>query len=366
MPQLCLYGAGNIGRKFMESKSWKEMKKRYTNFAFYDNNQKLPERIAGVERIKSLDQQRDILITCNHFLEVYYECVVESKNVIGIYDLEDDCIYDYKSLCKKRRTGYDNEEMIVYSENERQIRKKHLQAYLETRDLYHNISEVAIMLSNLCNYAIIHPQCPANCVKEKEIMPGSKVYQILDELGKINYEGSICFHIYNEPTIDPRLFVFIQYAKRKMPNCKIRVYSNGYYLNQTMVEEFHDIGVDVLITTGYGIEDYKRLINLDVRYPFSVEWGHLDERMDWYREENTKQKLTVSQCYTFLNQICIYSNGEVGTCCLDYKTPYKLGNVFETSLKEVLSSRELLAFQDELIKGDRSRFPLCGNCHWHR
>lgn len=366
MSQLCLFGGGSTGKKFLKSESWEELKEKYSGIVFYDNNHTLPENIEGVERIKTLDDQKDILITSSCFCEIYYECVVNAKRVIGIFDSEDDCIYDYRLLCKKKRSGYDNEAMILYSEEEKQIRKKHLQTYLETKDLYHNISEVAIMLSNLCNYARLHPQCPACHIKDKEIMPGSKVYQIMDELAGDGYEGSICFHIYNEPTIDPRLFMFIQYAKKKMPNCKVRVYSNGYYLNQMMVEEFHDVGVDVLITTGYGIEEYERLISFDVSYPYSVEWGCLDERMDWYNEENIGQKLISPQCYTFLNQVCIYSNGEIGTCCLDYRTPYKMGNIFETPLKDILNSRELIAFQDELINGDRSRFSLCSNCHWHR
>ncbi len=59
-------------------------------------------------------------------------------------------------------------------------------------------------------------------------------------------------------------------------------------------------------------------------------------------------------------------NGEIGTCCLDYRTPYKIGNIFETPLKDILNSREVIAFQDELINGYRSRFSLCNNCHWHR
>jgi len=366
MSRLCLFGAGNTGKKLLHSKLWEELQQKYEDIVFYDNDPELQENIDGIKCVKYIEDGMDVLITSCFFFEIYRECIVNKKNVIGIFDPEKNIVCDYQTMCKRKRTGYDNAAMIAYTVEERLMQERHLQSYLETKDLFHNVSEVAIMLSNLCNYAILHPQCPANHVKEKEIMPGSKVYQIMDELAENKYEGSICFHIYNEPTIDPRLFMFIHYAKKKMPNCKIRIYSNGYYLNKMMIEEFHDVGANAFNTTGYGREEYERLIDLDVSYPLNVVWGHLDERMDWYKEENVEQRLVDSRCYTFLDQVCIYSNGEIGTCCLDYKTPYKLGNIFEASLKEILNSKALIAFQDELLNGKRGRYSLCSNCHWNR
>lgn len=366
MSKLCLFGAGETGKMFLKSRTREAIQTKYTDIVFYDHNDNLPKSIAGVKRIKDFDNVKEVLITSNAFFEIYRECLIKGKKIVGIFDRDIDEICDYKTMCKKKKCGYDNDAMIQYNEKEKEIQQKHLQSYLKTKDLYHNISEVAIMLSNLCNYAGLHSQCPAHYIKKREIMPGNKVYQIMEELSQNGYEGSICFHIYNEPTIDPRLFMFINYAKKKMPNCRIRIYSNGYYLNQMMVEEFHDIGADVFNTTGYGVNEYERLIDMDIRYPLNVVWGQLDERLDWYSEENTGQKLVNPSCYTFVDQVCIYSNGEIGTCCLDYKTPYKLGNVFETPLKEILERKELIAFQDELICGNRSKFPLCRNCHWNR
>lgn len=102
-------GGGKTGKRFLESESWKNLKEKYSGIVFYDNNHTLPESIEGVERVKTLDDQKDILITSSCFLEIYYECVVSGRRVIGIFDAEDDCIYDYRLLCKKKRSGYDNE-----------------------------------------------------------------------------------------------------------------------------------------------------------------------------------------------------------------------------------------------------------------
>ena len=364
MAKLCLFGAGNTGRKFLDSQSYKRCLNKYTDIVFYDNDPNLPENIEGIKRVENLDKDMAILITSRLFRGIYSECIIRKINVIGIWNPDEDCVYDYKTMCKKARSGYENDEMIEYNESANQAYEINLKEYQKTNDLYHNTLEVAIMLSNLCNYASIHQRCPANCIKTKEIMPKDKVCQIMDELGDSGYKGSICFHIYNEPTMDPRLFMFIKYAKNKMPTCKVRIYSNGYYLNKMMTDEFHDIGADALVTTGYGIEEYERLIDIGVEYPYSVVWGNLDERMDWYNRENTGGGVYTAKCSSLLKQVCIYSNGEIGTCCLDYKTPYRLGNIFESSLKEVLNNRKVIGFQNELLRGDRSRFPICGNCHW--
>lgn len=364
MARLCLFGAGNTGKKFLKSESCKRISDKYDDIVFYDNDPNMPENIEGIKRIKNFDTDIVVLITSRLFWDIYKECVVRKIKVIGVFDPDEDNVCDYKTMCKKQGGGiYENDEMIKYNEETRKAYEISVKNYKKTNDIYHNTLEVAIMLSNLCNYAMLHRRCPANCIKAKEIMPGNKVYQIMDELADSDYKGSICFHIYNEPTIDPRLFMFIQYAKNKMPNCKVRIYSNGYYLNKMMTEEFYDIGTDVLVTTGYGMEEYKRLIDIGVKYPFSVVWGNLDERMDWYMEENIKEEIYNPICSSFLKQVCIYSNGEIGACCFDYKTPYRLGNVFEYSLKEVLENRKVIEFQNELLSGNRSRFSICKNCH---
>lgn len=267
---------------------------------------------------------------------------------------------------KKNSGNYENEHWIKYQMTQEIRVDERKKRFMETHNLFDNISEVAIMLSNLCNYALIHKKCPANCVKEKEIMPSKLVYKILDELAQSEFDGTICFHIYNEPLIDPRLFLFIQYAKKVMPKCLVEIYSNGYYLNSVMLNELREIGMDILVTTGYGKNEYERLIDLNTDMPFHVSLGSLDDRLDYYTEKNTTQVTSNSICNTYLSQVPIFSNGDIGTCCLDYKHPYSLGNVIDNSLEECLNHEKVINFQLGLLKGDRTIFPICSNCNWNR
>ena len=79
------------------------------------------------------------------------------------------------------------------------------------------VNRVSFQLSNLCNYTDIHKACPLSLCRGKEILPSTVVHKTIDELAEFDYSGLIGFHIYNEPMIDPRLFLFISYAKKRLP-----------------------------------------------------------------------------------------------------------------------------------------------------
>ncbi len=161
-------------------------------------------------------------------------------------------------------------------------------------------------------------------------------------------------------------FFFCDMVKRMLPKAKVMAYSNGYYLNQTMVDDLIDVGIDVITVTGYGKSEYSRLQSLRVDIPYRILNGNLDERMDVYKRPINKLKISYDPCRSFITQTCIYSNGEVGVCCLDYEHPYGLGNIFDESLESILNSEGVTAFQDELLLGNRGRYAICQNCNWNR
>ena len=339
---------------------------KYENIFFYDSDKTLPATINGIVREANLwsryDKDVDIIITSLDYLEIYKECLTHNCSPIGIYNRYTGKVCDLKEVCLDRLNFYENGLHMLYSLKQQQKVKEAQRNFMQTGNLYSNITEVLIMLSNLCNYAIIHEKCPAAHVAQKEIMPSKMVYKILDELADDGFDGSIGFHVYNEPMIDPRLFMFIEYAKRIMPKIMIRIYTNGYYLTQNMIYELSDIGVNILNVTGYGKEEYKRLLYLDVPYPYTLLYGHLDDRLDYY-SKNSQSTATFRPCKSYIIQVPIFSNGDIGACCFDYQHKYDLGNVFGKTLKDVLSEKRIIEFQKKVLSGDRTVFPLCQNCY---
>ena len=69
----------------------------------------------------------------------------------------------------------------------------------------------------------------------------------------------------------------------------------------------------------------------------------------------------IGRCYGLRNQIAILSNGDVVPCCLDQDGIINLGNIFKTSLNEILNSEKSL----KIIKGfeeNKIVEELCKRC----
>lgn len=369
--KLYLFGAGGWGRAFLNSKVFAEYENVFRNIVFYDSNPLITENVYGKFRIDKKIWETGageaVVITSGYWEEIYVECILHGIEPIGIYDGNIDVVCSYKEMCIRYRKTYGNPGFFRYhAERENSIKEAANRFANGEGGIFENMTQVAIMLSNLCNYANIHSKCPASLVKEKEIMSSKNVYKILDELAQNTFTGIICFHAYNEPTMDPRLFLFIKYAKEKMKNIRIMIYSNGFYLNEVMLKEYKDIGADVLILTGYGDKEYKRLITLDdEELPYQVLWGDLDERLENYDTDNGEITKDWGRCRANLYQVTIFPNGDVGTCCLDYRHAYNLGNVIESSVRKVVNSLEMHEFQKKLLLGERKMFPICRKCGWN-
>lgn len=364
MGDICLFGAGNTGKRFVEN-GWLEKFSNKGNVYFCDNNAATGTKIYGLEvynQIMDIDRT-EVIITSLFYEDIYFQCVEAGAKVIGIYNPHEDKIYEsYKERCSNEYSHYHNIQYVVYERESLAYQDEGIEKFERGDDLFSCINRVAIMISNLCNYACLHKACPAFYVKEKEIMPSDLVHKIIDELAAERFNGEVCFHIYNEPLMDPRLFQFIDYTKRNIKNVKVHIYTNGYYLNNTMVKELQDIHVDKITTTAYGKEEWHRLIDLDVEVAYRVLFGNLDERLNMYDDNgllgNNKR------CVSYFTQIPIYSNGDIGLCCLDYNHPYNFGNVNDQSIKEIINSNKATEFQRALLTGDRSEFMLCKNCQW--
>lgn len=93
----------------------------------------------------------------------------------------------------------------------------------------------------------------------------------------------------------------------------------------------------------------KRHLYVNVQSPF--EWPELNSS---YCNER-------GFCQGIRTHIAILSDGTVVPCCLDGNGIMKLGNIFETPLKDILASDRSVAF----IEGFRNKYavePLCKHC----
>lgn len=373
MNKIVLFGAGKLGKVALSVMRERNLQ---LHIVFCDNfRQGVIDGISIVSFVELQEMSKQplsIYLTLSDVRTVYEQCVLADLSVTGIFDIQKNDFSDVWSYFFLHHISWKSESFI------RLMHTYHLAVddaeseFLSGKPLARCAKnfEFDIELSNLCNYAPFHAQCPVHFQMQqpKRVMSLQNVIYILEEIRDLNkdFSGVINFQLYNEPMIDPRLFMLLQKVKEYLPNAQRMIYTNGYYLTQTICDEIQDGIAEVLIVTGYGKDEFERLMNLKVHIPFHVLFGNLDHRLDQYNY--SERPISQERCRALLSQIEISVNGDLQLCCLDYKHEYSLGNVFKPmrkgNLADILNSSRIREIQERLLNGDRTVFPLCQNCTW--
>lgn len=92
-----------------------------------------------------------------------------------------------------------------------------------------------------------------------------------------------------------------------------------------------------------------------------LEWG---ERFDW-PDLSAPEGERPAFCYGLRDQVGVLVDGTVVPCCLDHEGDIPLGNLFQNSLEEILTSPRTRAIYDGFSQG-QAREPLCQTCGFAR
>lgn len=225
-------------------------------------------------------------------------------------------------------------------------------------------------LSNLCPYSTRHARCPASRQTEKHILPARIVYDVIDTLRRhrngLRLRKGVAFHGYSEPLIDPRLMEFVRHTRKQLPKAPIIIWTNGWYLTETIVDELVEAGATVFFATTYNKGDGERYKSLSARVPsevgglrtaWTVVTKPLDDRINWKPHKNWKP------CNAPLMDMRVYPTGKIGLCCQDVWQQVTFADLNDMSFEEALEKDypRMLALHDELVKGNRTLDP-CIRC----
>ncbi len=82
--------------------------------------------------------------------------------------------------------------------------------------------------------------------------------------------------------------------------------------------------------------------------------------------ESDAEASCIGSCRGLIDQIAILSDGKVVPCCLDSEGVISLGNIFESSLEEILSSPRATSIKEGFLRGEM-REDFCKKCSYaHR
>jgi hypothetical protein len=230
--------------------------------------------------------------------------------------------------------------------------------------------QVDFELSNRCNLAYFHEACPAFLKRgdDPEILDTRIILDVCKWLGEIGYSGRIIFSIYNETMIDPRLFWLVEKIAVLAPKATMRCLSNGWYLNQHLVDLLWQCGVKSLHLTAYSEEDDRRMRTWKIPegmerliVPTYGDIRKLDKRRQVYdMPVRTEQR---QECYEPFAHIMIRATGQVGFCCLDWDNRHAFASLHDTCLQEIIAGPEMLEAFKATYEGPKS-LHLCQRCFW--
>ena len=358
MEKYILFGAGNFGRKAV-----KEFGRENIDF-FLDNDQSRENEFFEGVPVKIFSKcvnevrDREIVITtlaCTEIIKQLqqngilnysiYSGLTEIKNYYNPQRLIDNP-YGKEGLGR----DWSEEEWIEMKMNDGETKKEIINGkvsrYMKQSHMFHHIEIETINRCNgVCSF------CPINCridPREKKVMSEELFKKIIDELAEMDYSGRIALFSNNEPLLDKRILDFHRYARNKLPNARMHLYTNGTLLTMESFTALLEV-LDELIIDNYQqdleliapckmIVDYyeqhpeiKEKVTIVLRKPDEIltsRGGDAPNRTQVRVEEGIS-------CVLPFQQMIIRPDGKVSLCCNDPLGKCTLGDASEEKLLDI-------------------------------
>lgn len=200
--------------------------------------------------------------------------------------------------------------------------------------------------------------------------------RIIDELSGMNFSGYMNLHGNNEPFMDSRIEDMYRYAREKLPNAKLFIYTNGTLMTP---ERFRKVipCLDMMIinnyTEDYGLhENVKKIFELVKASPeywdkdITIQVRCINEILT-NRAGSAPNRISPAGwedsaiCIMPFTDLNIYPDGTAGLCCNDAFEKTNCGNVSTSSIYDIWTSRTYRTLR-EAIGRSRSDYPFCKGC----
>lgn len=242
--------------------------------------------------------------------------------------------------------------------------------------------------SNICNAACVF--CPYPTMKRKKGTMSMELFRkLIDETVNLPLIEHLTFTGLGETLLDKHLVERIRYARSKMPDMMIDIYSNGTYLTKERIDELIDAGLSILYVSLNGVTAEKRQQVMFPHKPGHDDFAHVCEMLDYaIKKGEGRMKVVVktivskdlmeggesgeflerwngpaetggnafmhlegnwagamwpmrvkptSPCSRALQQIMVLWDGRVSLCCFDGEGDEILGDLNTSTIKEVFN-----------------------------
>ncbi len=274
-----------------------------------------------------------------------------------------------------------------------------------------SVAIVEVEISSYCNRTCRF--CPNSLVDRRsnpQTMDADLFTSIVDQLRRINYDGAISLHRYNEPLADrAHVLACIRQIRERLPLATIRIFTNGDYLDRDYLDELYGAGCRFVRASLYAAqEEYdddamaarlrERVARLG--YPFAfhrmarkavakihmapdmsfdystLDYLGADEGAPVLRAVNRGGALAINEgytrtspCFIPFTELQVEWDGSLQACCnlradLPEQAPYTLATLTpESDLFVAWCGRKYVEWRRALASWERKTGP-CASCHF--
>jgi radical SAM protein with 4Fe4S-binding SPASM domain len=243
-------------------------------------------------------------------------------------------------------------------------------------------SEVEISESGVCNRKCSFCPRSASDFKEvKEFISPKLHCKLIDELKNENYQGVVRYSGFVEPLLDKNIFSLISEVSAKLPLARSEIVTNGDVLNRIRLKKLFKAGLSTLLISIYdGPEDAIRFEKMCLEEnlkpsQYVIRHRYYSKEKDFGLTisnragmmENAEFKINALK--EPLKEKCFYPsytffmdyNGDVLMCPHDWGKKIILGNLKDSTFREIWLSKKAISFRKKLNQAKRN-FSPCNVC----
>lgn len=274
--------------------------------------------------------------------------------------------------------------------------------------------QLQIEPANLCNAACVF--CPYPAMKRpKGTMSMDLFRKLMDEAATLPLIERITFTGLGETLLDRYLIERIRYARQRMPDMPIDIFSNGTFLTTEKIDALIEAGLSILYVSLNAVTAEKRqqimfphkpghddfehvcdMIDYAIRHgegrmktivkgivskdlmeggeseQFFERWngptnkggnGFLHLEGNWAGAVWKPRVLPTAPCSRALQQIMVLWDGRVSLCCFDGEGEEILGDLNHSTIKDVFNGQKAATIRELHWTGRRAESSeLCRTC----
>jgi radical SAM protein with 4Fe4S-binding SPASM domain len=248
---------------------------------------------------------------------------------------------------------------------------------LELQSEFPIFKSIEIETINRCNGTCSF--CPVN--RNDDPRPLKKMTRelfekIIGELSDMRYDGRLNLYSNNEPLIDDRIVEFAEYAKEKVTQATLTLFTNCTLLTldkfKNLIKWFDLVVLDIYYDNDImsEISDNIRpvfemgLENKDIQKKVMVQFIRREALRNNRGGQSKNRKVTYqvkSGCALPFIQLIVRPDGKTSLCCNDPIGKNTLGDVSQNTLKEVWNSKAYVDIRNA-IGQTRQNIGFCKDC----